>query len=274
MPESLVRVGTVMTWSSEGESSALLQIRVAEAADQRLIDETLVGHRVRMEEGPTGPLGTRPVRIHAQDGHIAVRYAAGVAVDGSGRVCPRDDLPLPGPGDLAFDLLPWTLPSRYCPSDALGPTAEATFGDLPRTRALIPAVADWVRERIAYQSGVSDNLTTADQTLLARQGVCRDMAHLAVSFLRALEVPARVVAAYAPLVDPPDFHALLEVHDGTGWRIIDVTGLAPVETLVRIATGRDAADVAWASASGPMALDDVEVTAAEEPAFGQGAAVP
>lgn len=76
------------------------------------------------------------------------------------------------------------------------------------------------------------------------------MAHLAVSFLRALEVPARAVAAYAPLLDPPDFHALLEAHDGVAWRIIDVTGLAPVESLVRIATGRDAADVAWASAMG------------------------
>jgi transglutaminase-like putative cysteine protease len=271
MPESRVRVGTVMTWSSEGASSALLQIRVAEAGDQRLLDETLVGEGVREEEGPTGPLGTRPVRIHAGDGPIALRYAAGVLVDGAARVCPRDDEALPGPEDLAFDLLPWTLPSRYCPSDALGPTAEATFGDLPRTRSLIPAVADWVRENITYQAGASDNLTMADQTLLARQGVCRDMAHLAVSFLRALEIPARVVAAYAPYLEPPDFHALLEAHDGTAWRIIDVTGLAPVETLVRIATGRDAADVAWASASGPLLLDDVEVSAVEESAFAQGA---
>lgn len=264
MPESRVRVGTVMTWSSEGASTALLQVRVAEAGEQRLLDETLVGEGARQEEGPTGSLGTRPVRIHVAGGPVALRYAAGVLVDGAARVCPRDDLALPGAGDLAFDLLPWTLPSRYCPSDALGPTAEAAFGDLPRTRSLIHAVADWVRESIAYQPGASDHLTTADQTLLARQGVCRDMAHLAVSFLRALEVPARVLAAYAPRLDPPDFHALLEVHDGTAWRVIDVTGLAPVETLVRIATGRDAADVAWAGASGALQLGDVEVTAVEE----------
>ena len=136
---------------------------------------------------------------------------------------------------------------------------------MPRTRSLIPVVADWVRERIAYQSGSSDHLTTADETLLAREGVCRDMAHLAVSFLRALEIPARVVAAYAPLLDPPDFHALLEAHDGAAWRIIDVTGLAPVETLVRIATGRDAADVAWANSSGNLELNDVDVTATVVP---------
>jgi transglutaminase-like putative cysteine protease len=253
-----------MTWSSEGASSALLLIRVAEAHDQSLLDETLVAEGVRVEEGPTGPEGVRPVRLHAEGGPIALRYAAGVEVDGAARVCPRDDAPLPTAGELAFDLLVWTLPSRYCPSDALGPFAAATFGDMPRTRSIIPAVADWIRDRIAYQPGASDQLTTADQTLLARQGVCRDMAHLAVSFLRALDIPARVLAAYAPLLDPPDFHALLEAHDGTAWRIVDVTGLAPVETLVRIAAGRDAADVAWASGSGSLMLSDVEVSAVNE----------
>ena len=264
MPENRVRVGTVMTWSSEGASSALLQIRVGVADDQRLLDETLVADGVRVEEGPTRADGARPLRVHAAGGPIAVRYAAGVAVDGSQRTCPRDDRPLPGPDELDFALLDWTLPSRYCPSDALGPTAEAIFGDLPRTRALIPAVADWVRERIAYRPGASDQLTTADQTLLAREGVCRDMAHLAISFLRALEVPARMLAAYAPWLEPPDFHALLEAHDGTAWRIVDVTGLAPVETVVRIACGRDAADIAWAGSSGALRLDDVEVEAVQE----------
>jgi transglutaminase-like putative cysteine protease len=266
MPESRIRVGTVMTWSAEGASSALLLIRVAEADDQRLLDETLVAEGVRVEEGPSQLHGARPVRVHAEGGPIALRYAAGVEVlDGAARVCPRDDAPLPDAGELAFDLLVWTLPSRYCPSDMLGPFAAATFGDMPRTRSIIPAVADWIRDRITYQPGSSDHLTTADQTLLAREGVCRDMAHLAVSFLRAMDIPARVVAAYAPLLDPPDFHALLEAHDGTTWRIVDVTGLAPVETLVRIATGRDAADVAWASGSGALALDDVVVTATEVP---------
>jgi len=68
-----------------------------------------------------------------------------------------------------------------------------------------------------------------------------------------------------PFLDPPDFHALLEAHDGVAWRIVDVTGLAPVETLVRIATGRDAAEVAWASANGDLRLDDVEVSAVVRP---------
>ena len=111
-------------------------------------------------------------------------------------------------------------------------------------------------------------LTAADETLLRRQGVCRDMAHLAIALLRSLDVPARLVAAYAPGLDPPDFHALLEAHDGEAWRLVDVTGLAPVETVVRIASGRDAADVAWASTNGGLRLANVSVSARLEPGAG------
>jgi transglutaminase-like putative cysteine protease len=256
-----VRVGTVMTWSCAGAGSALLAVRVAQTTDQTIVDENLVADGARLEFGPAGSLGDRPVRIHVDGGSFCVRYAAGVDVNPGSRPCPRDDVALPTASELEFGLLRWTLPSRFCPSDALGPTAESTFGELPRTRRLIPTVADWVRDQVAYTPGASNHLTTADQTLLAREGVCRDLTHLAVSFLRALEVPARMVAAYAPGLKPPDFHALLEAHDGTAWRLVDVTGLAPVETLVRIATGRDAADVAWANTSGAFVLSDVAVTA-------------
>jgi transglutaminase-like putative cysteine protease len=260
-----VGVESVMSWSADGPGSALLLVRAAEAADQRVVNEDLSVSGARVEEGPPDALGTRPVRVHTDGGPVRVAYRATVTVEGAARECPRDDAPLPEASDLAFELLPWILPSRYATSDALTPTAAAAFGHAPRTRALIPAVADWIRERVSYRPGASDALTTADETLLAREGVCRDMAHLGVSFLRALEIPARVVAAYAPLLEPPDFHALLEAHDGVAWRIVDVTGLAPVETLVRIATGRDAAEVAWATANGELQLEDVEVSAAAGP---------
>ena len=76
-----------------------------------------------------------------------------------------------------------------------------------------------------------------------------------------VEVPARLVAGYAVGLEPPDFDALLEAHDGERWRLVDVTGLAPVETVVRIAAGRDAADVAWATSSGGLRMEDVSVGA-------------
>ncbi|HSI31450.1 MAG TPA: transglutaminase family protein [Miltoncostaeaceae bacterium] len=239
----------------------MLLVRAAIHQDQRVLEEDLAADGARIEEGPPRPDGSRPVRAGATRGAISVGYDALVAVDGAGRACPADDAPLAAPEEADFTLMEWTLPSRYCPSDALAPTATAEFGDRPRTRALIPAVASWVRERIDYVPGSSDALTAADETLLRRQGVCRDMAHLAVALLRALEVPARVVAGYAVGLEPPDFHALLEAHDGERWRLVDVTGLAPVETVVRIAAGRDAADVAWATSSGGLRMEEVSVGA-------------
>lgn len=114
------------------------------------------------------------------------------------------------------------VPSRYCPSDRLAPTALAIFGGDPGD--LPGRVSAWVAGTLAYQAGASGPLTGADKTLLARAGVCRDFAHLTVALLRALQVPARYVSAYAPGVDPPDFHALTEAHDGAGWRLHDATG--------------------------------------------------
>lgn len=261
MGERTVRVDAATAWAAGGAGSALLTIRAAGSPEQRVLEEALVVDGARVEDGPAVREGARPVRLHADGGPVRVRYSATVAVDGDARVCPRDDRPLPDASAVAFDLLEWTLPSRYAPSDALAPTAAALFGDHPRTRAVIGEVADWVRATIAYRPGASDSLTTAQETLLARQGVCRDLAHLAAALLRALGVPARLVAAYAPLLEPPDFHAVVEAHDGLAWRIVDATGLAPVDTLVRIATGRDAAEIAWASAGGALTLGEVAVNA-------------
>lgn len=144
----------------------------------------------------------------------------------------------------------------------MAPTAAHLFGERPRTPALLEEVRAWVQRAIAYVPGSSDGLTAADETLLAREGMCRDLAHLCVTLLRALGVPARVVAGYALDLEPPDFHLVVEAHDGAGWRLLDATGLAPVATIVRIAAGRDAADVAWATGEGDLRLDDlaVEVT--------------
>ncbi len=251
-----------VNWTATGPASAMLLVRAAVADEATLLDEELLAEGAAVEEGPVRGDGARPVRIHAAaEGPVRLRYRAAVEVDPRGREAVDDGRMLPDSGALPFDLLGWTLPSRYAPSDVLAPTAEAVWGDAPRTRALLPAVAGWVRERIAYIPGASDALTAADETLLRRQGVCRDMAHLAVALLRALEVPARVVACYAPLLDPPDFHALVEAHDGEAWRLMDATGLAPVASVVRIATGRDAADVAWATGSAALTLDDVRVGA-------------
>ena len=139
--------------------------------------------------------------------------------------------------------------SRYCPSDSLAGFAATEFHDVVDEPANIVAarVAAWVFERLAYVAGASDAFDTAVDTLLAGSGVCRDFAHLTIALCRALGVPSRLAAVYAPGLSPMDFHAVAEVLTPAGWCVVDATRLAPRTTLVRIATGRDASDTAFAS---------------------------
>ena len=153
-------------------------------------------------------------------------------------------------------------PSRYAESDRLAPMAQAEFAGITDPAQLLAAVSSWVGDRLIYVSGSSGPTDGAVDTMLKRQGVCRDYAHLVIALLRALDVPARLAAVYAPGLDPMDFHAVAEgAVDGT-WRAVDATLLAPRSSLVRIATGRDAADTAFLSTYGGQAdLLESHVTA-------------
>ena len=127
---------------------------------------------------------------------------------------------------------------------------------------LLDAVSSWVGTELSYVPGWSQPTDGAVETLLARQGVCRDYAHLVIALLRALDVPARLAAVYAPGLDPMDFHAVAEAHVGGAWHVVDATALAPRSTLLRISTGRDAADTAFLSSyGGAVTLDAIEVSA-------------
>lgn len=148
------------------------------------------------------------------------------------------------PGVDAVDLITYLRPSRYCESDTLGPTAASEFGGLSG-HELLNAVRTWVHDNLAYVSGSSDPTDGAEQTLLARRGVCRDFAHLVIALLRASNVPTRLASVYAPGLSPMDFHAVAEAYVDGAWYVVDATGLAPRQSMTRIATGRDAADTAF-----------------------------
>jgi len=153
-------------------------------------------------------------------------------------------------------------PSRYAESDRLAPMAQAEFAGITAADELLGAVSSWVGSRLSYVPGSSGPTEGAVDTMLRRQGVCRDYAHLVIALLRALDVPARLAAVYAPGLHPMDFHAVAEAAVGDAWRVVDATLLAPRSSLVRIATGRDAADTAFLSTYGGLAtLLDYEVTA-------------
>lgn len=176
--------------------------------------------------------GTRLNRLIGEAGLMVVDYSAEVA----GRS-------LPAPVD-EIDLVTYLRPSRYCESDSLLPTARSEFAGLSG-HALLTAVTLWVWEKLSYVPGSSLVTDGAARTLMARRGVCRDYAHLVIALLRALDVPARMAAVYAPGLSPMDFHAVAEAHIDGQWWVVDATRLAPRQSLLRISTGRDAADIAF-----------------------------
>ena len=191
-------------------------------------------------------------RIHVVDvgaGAVTLDYAA--TVDGRADAASVTEL----------ERLEYLRPSRYCEADRLAPTAYAEFSGLEGAD-LLAAVSSWVGTRLSYVPGSSQPTDGAVQTLLAGQGVCRDYAHLVIGLLRALDVPARLAAVYAPGLDPMDFHAVAEAYVDGAWHVVDATTLAPRSTLVRIATGRDAADTAFLSSyGGNVVLESILVSA-------------
>ena len=193
--------------------------------------------------------GTRLHRIQADVGLLTIDYAA--TVEGREPAAPSE----------ARDLIRYLRPSRYCESDELAATAAAEFGGLSG-HSLLSGVSSWVGTRLGYVPGSSLPTDGAVRTLLARRGVCRDYAHLCVALLRASGIPARLVSVYAPGLDPMDFHAVCEAHVDGMWCVVDATALAPRSSLVRIATGRDAADTAFMTVlSGHAELRDLVVGA-------------
>jgi transglutaminase-like putative cysteine protease len=148
------------------------------------------------------------------------------------------------------ELVLYTRPSRYCPSDRMGGIAMARFGTLPTVREQVDAIVRYVNEQLAYVVGVGGPNDDAIDSMLAGQGVCRDFAHLCVALCRVIDIPARFVAVYAPGLSPMDFHAVFEAAIDGHWYVFDATHLAPRKSMTRIATGRDAADTAFLSTLG------------------------
>lgn len=141
-------------------------------------------------------------------------------------------------------------PSRYCQSDKLMKFSFKEFGRHATVFDKVMAITEWVHDNIEYVSGSTSSETSAIDTIIERVGVCRDFSHLAIALCRALSIPARYFTGYAYDLVPQDFHACFEAYVDGNWIIFDPTNLAPLNGLVKIATGRDAADAAVASIFG------------------------
>ena len=244
-----ILVASDLSYQVSAPTSFLFQIAVAENEHQRIEEESItVEPSIPLEICNTGLLGNRSHRLFAQPGQVDIRYRATVALDQ--KRTPRESLDETPHAELPPEVLPFLNPSRYCESDRLLKLAFDEFGQVPSGHARVERVIDWVHDHLAYTPGSTGPSTTACDVLIARAGVCRDYAHVAIALLRALGVPARYVAGYAVDLQPPDFHGFCEAWLGEDWYLFDATRLAPTSGFVRIGAGRDAADVSFATLFG------------------------
>jgi len=229
----------------------ILNIEAQRVEGQTIAQETFsVTPDVPSETHATIETSNRYRRLLLRPGEYAIRYEA--------RVETSPQLNLPGSVDevpvaqLPLDVMSYLFSSRYCESEELGRFAWRRFGDLPQGHSRVAAVCDWIRDNVDYLEGSSDGKTTAVDTFATRAGVCRDFAHLGITFCRALGIPARFVSAYGWKLEPQDFHAVFEAYLAGRWYVFDPTRLSPPEGVVRIGVGRDAADTAFATFFGDL----------------------
>jgi transglutaminase-like putative cysteine protease len=240
---------------ADAPADFVFNIHAAQTACQTVVSEALtttqnVPHHVHLDAATA----TRYLRVRGEPGPFGVMYSATVDIDHHREAPVRlDEVPI---ARMPPQVMPFIYPSRYCPSDRMRRYANREFGHLRPGYWRALAIHDWVRQRTAFSSGSSHDGTDALDTLVGQVGVCRDFAHLMIALCRALNIPARFVTGIdygAPAsMGLPDFHAYVEVFLGSRWYAFDPTGISPPMGLVRIGTGRDAADVSFATMFGTM----------------------
>ncbi len=258
---------------AEQPADFVFNIHAARTPWQAVVSESVslspeIPFELQLDEG----VGNRYMRVRAGPGPFAVRYEAVVDIDHH-RTSPAllEEVPV---ARIPPQVVPYVYPSRYCQSDRLGRYAGREFGHLKPGYWRVQAIHDWVRNRTQFLSATTNSSTSAVDTLIDQVGVCRDFAHLMIALCRAVNIPARFVTGIdygaPPELGLPDFHAYVEVFLGDRWYAFDPTGITAPMGLVRIGTGRDAADVSFATIFGAVRsyAPAISITALDDPARG------
>ena len=244
----------------------VVQVRPRSDARHRLVTESWSTTPPLPVDEYSDIYGNPVKRLVMPPGALLLRYDA---------ICSVPDEPDPDGAGVALEpveqipgeLLHFTLPSRYCLSDELMSTAWELFGSIEPGWPRVQAICDWVHDNIQFRYGTSNPLTTAVDVYKGRIGVCRDFAHLAVAFCRAMNIPARYVFGYLPDIyvpvapEPMDFAAWMEVWLGDRWWTFDPRNNQRRVGRVLIGRGRDALDVAMLTTFGPAAFRSMTVWA-------------
>lgn len=253
----ILKIHARLDYKVDPETTILLQVEAAALADQRILDASAEVRnaeffaRVPAEDG----VGERSW-IRVSDRFVC-DYRARVEIDRP-KVDLRELAQVPS-HELPGEVVKYIFGSRFIASDKFEGFVESEFGE-SSGGARVVLMRDWIEANLEYVPGSSDAMTTAIDTFVQRQGICRDYAHLMVAFARASRIPARMVSVYAPSVEPPDFHAVAEVYLEGGWHLVDATGMAEPGEMARIGVGRDAADIAFMMVLGAAELSAQSVS--------------
>ena len=268
-----LRYGVELEYFVDGPAEFLLNVHVARTRRQRVVAENFsVSPQREMALNEDEATGNRIAVLNAERGQIVVRYEARVEIEH--RIMDPDHIIAHSPSGPPVETLRYLFPSRFCQADLVQQQAWDRFGKLPRGYNQVRAIRDWVQMTLKFQIGTSSSSTSVIETLRDGAGVCRDFAHTMIAFCRALNYPARFVTGVDFGADaalgPTDFHAYVEVYVGDGWYLFDPTGISPVTGLIRIGTGRDAADVSFATIFGPVrtGMPRLSIAADEDPSSG------
>lgn len=249
-------IDVMLDYWIEDAADVLLQIEVAALPDQKLEVQDLKVWSDTPLVAVIGEDGIGQRCLARGTGSFRAEYQAVVTIDRP--TVDISTLAAAPPRGLPGEIISYLLPSRYCESDRFEGFVHAEFAGL-EGGALAVAMRDWVHHNLRYEGGTSSGTTTAMMTFADRRGVCRDYAHLLCALARAGGIPARSVSAYAPNVEPQDFHAVCEVWLADGWHLMDPTGMADCDDLARVAVGRDATDIAFMTVFGRTVMNDQQV---------------
>jgi transglutaminase-like putative cysteine protease len=263
-----ILVGCEFTYITEIGTPVIYQVQPATAPGIALESQQWTSKPHMTIRGYTDLYGNPCVRAVLPLGRSSFRYQA-VAVVPDITEDADEQAPERAPDALPDATLIYTLPSRYCLPDVLGDEAWSRFGSLPPGYRRVQAICDYVHDHLTFEYGSTGPLSSAADVNEGRHGVCRDFTHLAVSFCRALNIPARYVFGYLPDLDVPpdpapmDFAAWMEVWLGDRWWTFDPRNNVRRKGRIVIGRGRDASDVAMATTFGAPLLESMVVQAEE-----------
>lgn len=257
---SRINVGCDLTYQVRQPTVFLFQIIAARTNRQQVLSEELrLEPPLLAERFEIGVDGNQLQRVVVAPCEFQVSYRATVELmpetQNSNNI--GESLISQTPANV----LTYLNPSRYCESDLLARFAFEEFAQLYPGFSRVQAICNWVFDQLDYTPGSTNAFTTAADVLLQRTGVCRDFAHLAITLCRGIGIPARYVAGYALDLHPPDFHGFMEAFLDGRWYLFDPTRLTSILGLVRIGSGRDAADVSVATITGNALLTQQAVWA-------------